>query len=220
MLANFHARPIPAAPQRIFTARAHSTVYRTPDFPFTTFQPAPKIFLNPTIPTIYPLFHPPKNRPRVPPRLPTRAILNSEKVRSAPLTCLRSFPFHAKGYFSTMNRRERRAAAHNERKLARKAGFPASQPNPEPAPVAPVIPPETPNPTTPISNAQLTANRANAQLSTGPKTEIGRAVSSQNRTAHGLARHNGAFILLSTEDPNGFAAKSLAARRTSTLYRN
>ncbi len=64
-----------------------------------------------------------------------------------------------------------------------------------------------------LSDAQLTANRANAQLSTGPKTETGRAISSQNRTTHGLARHNGAFTLLPTEDPNGFEAlkASLAA---------
>jgi hypothetical protein len=105
-----------------------------------------------------------------------------------------------------MNRKDRRAAAHNERKLARKAGFPAPQPSLEPAPLAPAIPPETPKPITPISQSQLTANRANAKLSTGPRTETGRAISSQNRTAHGLARHNGAFVLLSTEDPNGFEA--------------
>jgi hypothetical protein len=80
-----------------------------------------------------------------------------------------------------MNRKERRAAAHKELKLARKAGFP-------------------------ISDAQLTANRANAQLSTGPKTEAGRAISSQNRTSHGLARHNGTFLLLPSEDKNGFEA--------------
>jgi hypothetical protein len=87
-----------------------------------------------------------------------------------------------------MNRKERRAAAHKELKLARKAGFP-------------------------VSDAQLTANRANAQLSTGPKSDAGRAISSQNRTTHGLARHNGSFVLLSSEDPNGFEAlkASLAA---------
>jgi hypothetical protein len=55
-----------------------------------------------------------------------------------------------------------------------------------------------------ISPAQLTANRANSKLSTGPKTETGRAISSQNRTIHGLARHNGTFVLLSSEDPIGF----------------
>jgi hypothetical protein len=105
-----------------------------------------------------------------------------------------------------MNRKLRRAAAHTERKLARKAGFPTPQPNPEPPPAAL---PET-KPPTPISPAQLSANRANAQLSTGPKAETGRAISSQNRASHGLARHNGAFILLSTEDPNAFEALKAA----------
>ena len=118
-----------------------------------------------------------------------------------------------------MNRKERRAAAHNDRKLARKAGFPAPhtapQPAaPEPAPVAPpVVVPETPKSASPISDAQLTANRANALHSTGPKTDAGRAISSQNRTTHGLARHNGTFALVASEDQNGFQAleASLAA---------
>jgi hypothetical protein len=53
-------------------------------------------------------------------------------------------------------------------------------------------------------------NRANAQHSSGPKTEAGRAASSQNHTSHGLARHNGAFILLLTEDPSAFEALKAA----------
>jgi len=109
-----------------------------------------------------------------------------------------------------MNRKERRAAAHQERKVARKAGFDAPQPTPPPTPTpepvaAPV--PETPKP---VSEAQLAANRANAQLSCGPKSEVGLAISSQNRTTHGLARHNGVFALLRSEDPNGFAALKAA----------
>jgi hypothetical protein len=108
-----------------------------------------------------------------------------------------------------MNRQERRAAAHKDRKLARKAGFPT----PPSATQEPVVMPESP-----ISPAQLTANRANAQLSCGPKTEAGRAVSSQNRTTHGLARHNGTFALLESEDPNGFEAlkASLTAEHQPT----
>jgi hypothetical protein len=118
-----------------------------------------------------------------------------------------AFPFLRKDIIH-MNRKERRAAAHKDRKLARKAGFPVPQPAPPPPAAAPepVVIPETPQPVKEISPAQLTANRANAQLSTGPKSEIGRAISSQNRTTHSLARHNGAFVLLSTEDPNGFEA--------------
>ena len=37
-----------------------------------------------------------------------------------------------------------------------------------------------------ISDKQLQANRANAQKSTGPKTEIGKTIASENATVHGL----------------------------------
>ena len=117
-----------------------------------------------------------------------------------------------------MNRKQRRAAAHKDRKLARKAGLPTPQPTPPPTPEPPAAAPppaaimaETAKPkASEISPAQLTANRANAQLSCGPKSEAGRAISSQNRTTHGLARHNGTFVLLSSEDPNGFEALKAA----------
>ena len=119
-----------------------------------------------------------------------------------------------------MNSKERRAAAHKDRKLARKAGFPTPTLPPVATPEPPVAAPapETPKPVAPISDAQLTANRANALHSTGPKTDAGRAISSQNRTTHGLARHNGTFILLPSEDPNGFEAlkASLAAEHQPT----
>jgi hypothetical protein len=115
-----------------------------------------------------------------------------------------------------MDRKQRRAAAHKERKLARKAGFPA------PPPVIEIPEPGLPFPSlasiTNISPAQLAANRANAQHSTGPTTEAGRAASSQNHTIHGLARHNGAFKLLASEDPAGFEAlkAALAAEHLPT----
>jgi hypothetical protein len=116
-----------------------------------------------------------------------------------------------------MDRKERRAAAHKERKLARKAGFPSAPPAPAEAAATPPV--AIPEPGIPfpslssISPAQLAANRANAQLSTGPSSAAGRAISSQNHASHGLARHNGSFILLASEDPNGFEAlkQSLAA---------
>jgi hypothetical protein len=57
-----------------------------------------------------------------------------------------------------------------------------------------------------ISEARLAANRANAKFSTGPTTSTGLAASSQNRTVHGMARHNGVFKLLATEGPAGFEA--------------
>ena len=47
------------------------------------------------------------------------------------------------------------------------------------------------------SPAQLTANRANAQLSTGPQTESGLAAIAHNNFRHGLAS---AFVVLPSED--------------------
>jgi len=62
----------------------------------------------------------------------------------------------------------------------------------------------TNNNLTPEQRAAI--NRANAQHSTGAKSESGRHASSQNRTTHGLARHNGPFSLLEWEDPAAFEA--------------
>jgi hypothetical protein len=103
---------------------------------------------------------------------------------------------------SNMNRKERRAAAHKNLKLDRKAGFPAKS---VPETLAAAAPP-APSPKPPISDAKLNANRANAQHSTGAVTNAGRAASSQNHTVHGLARHNGAFRVLPSEDAVGFEA--------------
>jgi hypothetical protein len=47
------------------------------------------------------------------------------------------------------------------------------------------------------SNAQISANRANAQLSTGPTSETGKSVSSKNALKTGLT---GRTVLLPTED--------------------
>jgi hypothetical protein len=47
--------------------------------------------------------------------------------------------------------------------------------------------------------AQIIANRNNAQLSTGPKSEEGKAVVAQNRLSHGLSSKS--FALLPVEDP-------------------
>lgn len=51
------------------------------------------------------------------------------------------------------------------------------------------------------SDAQLAANRRNAQLSTGPKTPEGKAAVSQNAVRHGLT---GRHIILADEDPDAF----------------
>ena len=108
----------------------------------------------------------------------------------------------------------RRAVERQARKTARRAGFPIPQSIPSSSAVAPEEPIDNavidttpaPEPSATISTARLNANRANAQLSTGPSL-TGRAISCLNHTLHGLARHtNGAFKLLTTEDPAGFEA--------------
>ena len=51
--------------------------------------------------------------------------------------------------------------------------------------------------------SQITANRANARKSTGPKTPAGKVRSSQNALRHGLASRQ---IVLNTEDETAFQA--------------
>jgi hypothetical protein len=108
-----------------------------------------------------------------------------------------------------MNRAQRRAA---ERKanIISAAAAPAPLPfEPETVPVSPApqieLPQETqpePQPSHPTtSQAQIDANRANSQLSTGPRTAAGKAISSQNRCYHGLA---GDFQLMPWEDVDRF----------------
>ena len=48
--------------------------------------------------------------------------------------------------------------------------------------------------------AQIAANQANAQHSTGPRTDPGKAASAKNAASHGLASHT----ILSYEDPERF----------------
>jgi hypothetical protein len=105
----------------------------------------------------------------------------------------------------------RRSSERRARKLARQTQAAsigtASAPAVEVIETAPAVVPlfDLPEPGAPFpSLAQLTANRANAQLSTGPKTEQGLAISSQNHTVHGLTRHNGSFKLLASENQSEF----------------
>jgi hypothetical protein len=53
------------------------------------------------------------------------------------------------------------------------------------------------------TSAQIAANRANSQLSTGPKTETGKAAAARNNTRHGLASAS-AFQVLPTESQFDF----------------
>jgi len=55
----------------------------------------------------------------------------------------------------------------------------------------------TATPETKISERRLAANRANAQLSTGPRTEEGKAVSSLNAVKTGLC---GRIVLVPSEE--------------------
>jgi hypothetical protein len=48
------------------------------------------------------------------------------------------------------------------------------------------------------TEAQISANQANSQNSTGPKTEAGKTASAQNSWKHGLTV--GVFRVLATED--------------------
>src|SRR5215208_4485017 len=58
------------------------------------------------------------------------------------------------------------------------------------------------NPAVMATAAQMTANFQNAQASTGPKTEAGKAAVAQNSTRHGLSGHT--FVLLPHENPAAF----------------
>jgi hypothetical protein len=52
--------------------------------------------------------------------------------------------------------------------------------------------------------AQVIANRTNAQLSTGPKTQSGKTAAAQNSVSHGLSATR--FAVLPHEDPDEYAA--------------
>ena len=83
-------------------------------------------------------------------------------------------------------RNDRRAAEREDRKLA----FQHMRQQPPQSPTVVEAPPA-------VSESQLAANRANAQLSTGPLTSEGRAKSSQNALKHGLTSQT---VVLACED--------------------
>ena len=59
------------------------------------------------------------------------------------------------------------------------------------------------SPSSELSPAQLVANKANAQLSSGPRTEAGKAVSRFNARRHGLT---GQFYCMSAQDQEAYDA--------------
>ena len=54
------------------------------------------------------------------------------------------------------------------------------------------------------TEAQIAANRANAEQSTGPKTEEGKAASSRNHSSHGLCTYNEIFFMLPHESTEAY----------------
>ncbi len=102
------------------------------------------------------------------------------------------------------SRQLRRAAERSARKQERKAAngfvFSPAETTPSEISASPISSPERsdgPDPTPAISASQLAANRANSQLSTGPKTPEGRAISCLNAVKTGLT---GRTVLLPAED--------------------
>ncbi len=107
-----------------------------------------------------------------------------------------------------MTRKERRAAEHTARKTARKAGCPQPEittaVDAAAAPIdqtEPAIAPNPPIPAKEISEAQLAANRANAQHSTGPTSAAGKAKVSTNAVKTALT---GRTILLPFDDVDAY----------------
>jgi hypothetical protein len=62
------------------------------------------------------------------------------------------------------------------------------------------------------SEAQIAANRENATHSTGPKSDIGKAIVSQNRTVHGLNYNPETFRVLACQDQAQYDALLQALR--------
>jgi hypothetical protein len=102
------------------------------------------------------------------------------------------------------NRAERRAAERAALKAFR--NNPTQNPTvastnaqPVAAEISETIIPPASDFTRTASEAQINANRQNAQKSTGPVSDTGKAASSQNRRTHGLLGHH--FTMLTDENP-------------------
>jgi hypothetical protein len=55
------------------------------------------------------------------------------------------------------------------------------------------------------TEAQVAANRTNAEHSSGPKTEEGKAASSRNHFSHGLCTYDNIFFILPFESPEAYS---------------
>jgi hypothetical protein len=105
-------------------------------------------------------------------------------------------------------RAEARRQAKKENREAARVAHAATT-----TPAAAVEPEITSEPTAPISEAQLAANRANAQLSTGPTSTAGLEISSRNNFRHGLNQSEGDLILLDSESKEEYAQRSAGFQR-------
>jgi hypothetical protein len=103
-------------------------------------------------------------------------------------------PFYFWSQMSKINSAEPRASASG--------GFASSTHSSASVPAADVASP-VPQDFSRITPAQLAANRANAQLSTGPRTSTGKARASKNAVKSGLT---GRTVLLPSDDVDEYAA--------------
>jgi hypothetical protein len=97
-----------------------------------------------------------------------------------------------------LNRKSRRAA---ERAASKLQANESTLPQPEPPASELQVTEPRPRGSGPIAPARLSANRANAQLSTGPKSETGKAISSKNGLKTALT---GRTVLLPGDDADRY----------------
>jgi len=101
-------------------------------------------------------------------------------------------------------RQKRRAEARKQaKKENREAAKAALSARTTPTPTAEPAPETKPQ----ISEAQLAANRANAQFSTGPSSQEGLEISSRNNFRHGLTQSEGELILLESESKEDYTRR-------------
>ena len=101
-------------------------------------------------------------------------------------------------------RQKRRAEARTQAKKENPEAARAAISTPISIPTPTAKPEIMPTPSNQISEAQLAANRANAQLSTGPTSAEGLEISSRNNFRHGLTQPEGELILLDSESKDEF----------------
>jgi hypothetical protein len=110
-------------------------------------------------------------------------------------------------------RQKRRAEARTQAKKENPEAARAAISTPISIPTPTAKPEIMPTPSNQISEAQLAANRANAQLSTGPTSAEGLEISSRNNFRHGLTQPEGELILLDSESKDEFEKRRAGFQR-------